>query len=77
MEILKVYLEEQLLIKHEVIKHLILLKIQNMMDNKRDLASVVYILLYKKNSVVAVKHEIMQNNKLSEDLKNEKHTHLL
>ena len=68
MEILKVYLEEQLLIKHEVIKHLILLKIQNMMDNKRDLASVVYILLYKKNSVGAVKHEIMQNNKLAEEL---------
>ena len=39
-----------------------------MMDNKRDLASVVYILLYKKNSVGAVKHEIMQNNKLAEEL---------
>ena len=33
-EILKIYLEEQLLIKYYVIKHLILLKIQNMVDIK-------------------------------------------
>ena len=39
-----------------------------MMDNKRDLASAVYIFLYKKNSVGAVKHEIMQNNELAEEL---------
>ena len=32
MEILKIYLEEHLLIKYSVIKHLILLKIRNMMD---------------------------------------------
>ena len=32
MEILKIYLEEHLLIKYSVIKHLILLKIWNMMD---------------------------------------------
>ena len=34
MKILKIYLEEQLLIKYCMIKHLILLKIQNMMDIK-------------------------------------------
>ena len=34
MEILKIYLEEQLLIKCCMIKHLIMLKIQNMMDTK-------------------------------------------
>ena len=32
MEILEIYLEEQLLIKYYVIKHLILLKIRNKMD---------------------------------------------
>ena len=32
IEVLKIYQEEQLLIKYSVIKHLILLKIQNMMD---------------------------------------------
>ena len=36
-EDLKIKLEEQLLIKHCVIKHLILLKIQNMMDINVDL----------------------------------------
>ena len=35
MENLKIKLEEQLLIKYCVIKHLVLLKIQNMMDIKR------------------------------------------
>ena len=34
MEILKIYLEEQLLIKHYIIKHLLLLKIQNLIDIK-------------------------------------------
>ena len=32
MDILKIYLEEQLLVKYCVIKHLILLEIQNMLD---------------------------------------------
>ena len=32
MEILRIYLKEQRLIKNYVIKHLILLEIQNMMD---------------------------------------------
>ena len=34
LEILKIYLEEQLLIKYCVIKHFTLLKIQNIMDIK-------------------------------------------
>ena len=34
MEILKIHLEEKLLIKYYVIKHLILLKIVDMMDIK-------------------------------------------
>ena len=34
MEIVKIRQEEQLLIKYYAIKHLILLKIQNMMDIK-------------------------------------------
>ena len=37
MEILKIDFEEQLLIKHCVIKHLILLKILNIMDIKESL----------------------------------------
>ena len=36
MEILRIYQEEQLLIKYYVIKCLILLKIQNMMDINKD-----------------------------------------
>ena len=36
MKILKIYLKEQLLIKYCEIKHLILLKIQNMMDITQD-----------------------------------------
>ena len=43
---LRIYREEQLLIKYYVIKHLIWLKIQNMMVKydgyQRDFASVVY-----------------------------------
>ena len=35
IEILTIYLEEQLLIKYNVIKYLILLKIQNVMDIKK------------------------------------------
>ena len=35
VEILEIYLEEQLLIKYYVIKHLMLLKLQIMMDIKK------------------------------------------
>ena len=37
MGILKIYIEEQILIKYYVIKHLILLKMQNMMDVRLEL----------------------------------------
>ena len=37
MGILKIYIEEQILIKYYVIKHLILLKMQNMMDMRLEL----------------------------------------
>ena len=63
--------EEQLLIKYYVIKHLILLKIQNTMDINMDLlqwfglASVVYK-LFDKSSDGAVKSEIMSNQQLAE-----------
>ena len=40
MGILRIYLEERLLKKYYVIKHLILLKIQNMME--RDLVSMMH-----------------------------------
>ena len=37
MEVSKIYLEEQLQIKFYILKHLILLKIQNMMDIRMEL----------------------------------------
>ena len=45
MEILKIYLEEQLLIKYCVIKHLILLKIRKIYGYQRGLASVKSLLV--------------------------------
>ena len=43
MEILRIYLEEQLLIKYYAIKHLILLKIQNMVDIKEALLFILNV----------------------------------
>ena len=54
MEILKIYLEEQLLIKYCVIKHLILLKIRKIYGYQRGLASVKSLL------VMVLKMEICQ-----------------
>ena len=70
MEILKVYIEEQLLIKYYVIKHLILLKIQNMMDINVDLlqASMVYKFFDKKTSGSGIKNENISNKQLAEEL---------
>ena len=65
MEILKIYIEEQLLIKYFVIKHLILLKIQNMMEL---LASIVYKFVDQKNFGGTVKNEIISNKELAEKL---------
>ena len=44
-EILQIYLEEQLLMKYYVIKHLMLLKIQKTMDIKEVLLQWLYLLL--------------------------------
>ena len=65
LEILKMYLEEQLLIKHCLIKYLILLKTQNMMDVKR--FSLQWLIGFL-TAGVAVKNEIMQNKELPEEL---------
>ena len=65
MEILKMYLEEQLLIKHCVIKYLILLKTQNMMDVKG--FSLQWLIGFL-TAGGAVKNEIMQNKELPEEL---------
>ena len=51
LEILKIYLEEQLLIKYCVIKHFTLLKIQNIMDIKGVLLQW-YITFLIKNCLV-------------------------
>ena len=50
MKVLKIYQEEQLEITHYVMKHFILLKIQNMMDMiQRGLASMSYKFFVKKS----------------------------
>ena len=59
MEVLKIYREEQLLIKHYPIKHLILVKLRNMMDVNVDLNNVVFF--YKISASSGVKSEIMSN----------------
>ena len=55
MEILKIYLKEQLLEKHSVIKHLVLLKIQNMMNIKEVLLQSSINVLIKKVLGVVLK----------------------
>ena len=57
MEILKIKLKEQPLIKHYVIKHLILLKIQNIMDIEEGLLQWVYKFFNKKTSGNSIKNE--------------------
>ena len=50
MKVLKIYQEEQLEITHYVMKHFILLEIQNMMDMiQRGLASMSYKFFVKKS----------------------------
>ena len=68
MEILKIYLEEQLLIKYYVIKHLILLKIRNMIDINVDLLQCFINFLIKKNSVSGIRNENMLRQQLTEEL---------
>ena len=55
-------------IKYCVLKHLLLLKIQNMMDVNRDLALMVYNFSDKKTSGGAVKNENMSNKELAKEL---------
>ena len=61
LEILKIYLEEWQMIKYYVIKYLILLKIQNMMDGN-------VIFSDKKASGGAAENEIISNQELVEEL---------
>ena len=58
MKILKIYLEEQLLIKYCMIKHLILLKIQNMMDIKEVFLQSSTNFLIKKLLAAVLKMKI-------------------
>ena len=62
MEILRIYLEEQLLLKYYVKKHLKLRKIQNMIDIKEDL------LQWFINSGDGIKNENILDQKLAEEL---------
>ena len=68
MEILRICLEEQLLIEYYMIKHLLLLKVQNMMVIKEVLPQWFTNILIKKSSRGAVKSEIMPNQELAEEL---------
>ena len=70
MEILKIQLEEHLLIKYCVIKHLILLKIQNIMDTKEAMLQWSTNVLKKKpsDSVFGIKSENISNKELAEEL---------
>ena len=71
MEISKIYLQEQLLIKYYVIKYLTLLKNQNMMNiYQKGLASMVYKFFEKKNSSDGAKSDIIsnQNQELAKEL---------
>ena len=64
MEILIIQLEEQLLIKYCVIKHLILLKIKNEMDIKEILLQWFINFLIKNNSDLLT----MSDQQLAEEL---------
>ena len=76
MEILKICLEGQLLVKYYVIKHLILLKIKNMMDINADLLQWFINFLDKKSTSLgdesasggAMKNKNVSNQELAEEL---------
>ena len=75
MEILKIYQDEKFLRNYYVIKHLILLKVQNMKDVKLDLL-LWFIFFFDENSscavtctnTYAIKSKIMSNQQLAEEL---------
>ena len=93
MEILRICIEEQILIEYYMIKHLKLLKIQNIMNINVNLIRWFINFLIKNSNGSAVtqvdksviKTEFMTklqlaeelHNQLLEKLKNEKYTHLL
>ena len=73
MKILKIYHEEQLLIKFSEIKHLILLKTQSMMDVKKVLLLwfiIFFFFFFDKKSAKggSVNNAIKQNAQLAEEL---------
>ena len=68
MEILKDLNRKQLLIKYYLRKHLILLKIQIIMDFNVEMFQWFILFLIKKTSVGAIKKEIMQNGELAKEL---------
>ena len=81
MEILNIYLEEQLLLKYYVIKHLIFQKIQSMMDikevllqlftnffDKKPFSSNTYATCTNKFAGDRVKNENMSEQQLAEEL---------
>ena len=68
MEISKVYLEEQLLIKYYGIKHLILLKIKIIMDINVVLFQWFVNVLIKNTSGSAIKNYNMSDQQLTEEL---------
>ena len=67
MEILKIWLEEQLLIKYCVIKPLILLNIQKI-KNQCGLVSKVYKFFGKKSLGSGIKNQNISNKELAEKL---------
>ena len=68
MEILHIETEEQLLIKYYAIKHLIFLKIQNMMDINVYLLQWFINFLMKKTSGSGISNNNISNKELAEEL---------
>ena len=60
MVILKIYQEGRLLMKHYVIKHLTLLKVQDMMDNKEVFLQLLVSFLIKSLLVPLLLQEVKQ-----------------
>ena len=65
---LRIYLEKRPLLKYCVIKHLILLKTQNMIDSKEFLLQWFMIFFEQKSSGGDIKKENMSSQELSKEL---------
>ena len=65
---LRIYLEKRPLLKYWVIKHLILLKTQNMIDSKEVLLQWFMIFFEQKSSGGDIKKENMSSQELSKEL---------